>query len=84
VCRFLRARKWDFEASKKMIFEAETWRREFKVDELYETFTFPERRAVMDLYPQYYHKTDKVCPSFRYTDSVWSPHLHRTANSFRT
>ncbi|WFD17815.1 hypothetical protein MCAP1_000024 [Malassezia caprae] len=37
----------------------DTWRREYKVDELYETFTFPEKEAVSKLYPQFYHKTDK-------------------------
>lgn len=42
-----------------MILEAEAWRRENKVDELYETFTFPEKEAVNKLYPQFYHKTDK-------------------------
>ena len=59
MCRFLRARKWDFEAAKSMLFESETWRREFKVDELYENFSFPEKEAVNELYPKFYHKTDK-------------------------
>ena len=55
----MRARKWDFEAAKSMLFESETWRREFKVDELYENFSFPEKEAVNELYPKFYHKTDK-------------------------
>lgn len=59
VCRFLRARKWDFEAAKEMLFEAEAWRRQNKVDELYENFSFPEKEAVNELYPQFYHMTDK-------------------------
>lgn len=59
VCRFLRARKWDYHAANGMMMEAEKWRREYKVDELYETFTFPEKEAVNELYPQFYHKTDK-------------------------
>ena len=42
-----------------MLFESETWRREFKVDELYENFSFPEKEAVNELYPKFYHKTDK-------------------------
>ncbi|WFD25806.1 hypothetical protein MNAN1_000772 [Malassezia nana] len=50
---------WDYNASKDMILEAEAWRRENKVDELYETFTFPEKEAVSKLYPKFYHKTDK-------------------------
>lgn len=59
MCRFLRARKWDYQAAKDMMFEAEVWRREFKVDEMYESFTFPEADEVDKLYPKYYHKTDK-------------------------
>lgn len=42
-----------------MFVEAENWRKEFKVDELYETFEFPEREKVSKLYPQFYHRTDK-------------------------
>lgn len=59
LCRFLRARKWDFEAAKGMLLESEEWRRDFKVDELYEHFSFPEKEEVNKLYPQFYHKTDK-------------------------
>ncbi|WFD33010.1 hypothetical protein MSPP1_004067 [Malassezia sp. CBS 17886] len=58
LCRFLRARKWDFNETLSMFLEAEKWRRENHVDELYETFTFPEREAVSKLYPKFYHKTD--------------------------
>lgn len=59
VCRFLRARKWDLAATEAMFIEAETWRKENKVDELYAEFTFPEKEAVSKLYPKFYHKTDK-------------------------
>lgn len=58
VCRFLRARKWDLAAAKAMFIEAENWRKENKVDELYATFTFPEKEAVSKLYPKFYHKVD--------------------------
>lgn len=60
LCRFLRARKWDLAATESMFVEAEQWRRNEKVDELYETFRFPEKEAVQKIYPQYYHKTDNV------------------------
>ena len=36
LCRFLRARKWDFDASLAMFEASEKWRKEFKVDELYQ------------------------------------------------
>lgn len=36
------------------------WRTEFKVDELYEHFEYPELVEVDKLYPKFYHKTDKV------------------------
>ncbi len=63
VCRFLRARKWDLDASLAMFEEAERWRKEFKVDELYDNFEYPEKEEVDKYYPQYYHKTDKVSAS---------------------
>ncbi|WFD33282.1 hypothetical protein MCUN1_000095 [Malassezia cuniculi] len=50
---------WDLNDTEAMFVEAENWRKEFKVDELYETFQFPEREAVNKLYPQFYHRTDK-------------------------
>lgn len=59
VCRFLRARKWDLQAAETMFTEAETWRKENHVDQLYAEFTFPEKEAVSKLYPKFYHKVDK-------------------------
>jgi hypothetical protein len=58
--RFLRARKFDLAQTKLMFENAEKWRKDFKVDELYESFDYKEREAVNKLYPQYYHKTDNV------------------------
>jgi hypothetical protein len=60
VCRFLRARKWDLAATMAMFEESEKWRKEFKVDELYHNFEYPEKEQVNEVYPQYYHKQDKV------------------------
>ncbi|KAF8324063.1 hypothetical protein DL93DRAFT_91013 [Clavulina sp. PMI_390] len=59
LLRFLRARKFDLAAAKTMIIDAEKWRKEFGVPELSKGFDFPEREAVAEIYPQYYHKTDK-------------------------
>ncbi|KIY67983.1 hypothetical protein CYLTODRAFT_352156 [Cylindrobasidium torrendii FP15055 ss-10] len=60
LLRFLRARKFNVANTKKMLKEAEEWRKEFGVDELMKTFTFDEQEAVDKLYPQYYHKMDKA------------------------
>ncbi|CAG8623483.1 12109_t:CDS:1 [Acaulospora colombiana] len=59
LLRFLRARKFDINKSKKMFFDCENWRKEFGVDELVKTFEYKERDEVMKHYPRYYHKTDK-------------------------
>lgn len=41
----------------------EQWRSGFNggVDNLVRTFDYKERPQVFKYYPQYYHKTDKVC-----------------------
>jgi hypothetical protein len=43
--------------------DSEKWRSEFGggVDELTRTFEYPEKKEIFQYYPQYYHKTDKVC-----------------------
>jgi hypothetical protein len=38
--RFLRARKFDLAKAKVMFIDCEKWRKDFKVDELYETFDY--------------------------------------------
>ncbi|UZJ51651.1 hypothetical protein CBS101457_000971 [Exobasidium rhododendri] len=58
ICRFLRARKWDLNASIEMFEASEKWRKEFKVDDLYDNFEYPEKEEVNKWYPQFYHKTD--------------------------
>ncbi|KAF2096760.1 putative phosphatidylinositol transporter [Rhizodiscina lignyota] len=62
MLRFLRARKFNVEHSKKMFVDCENWRKDFGgvgVDELTRTFDYPEKAKVFEYYPQYYHKTDK-------------------------
>jgi hypothetical protein len=44
-----------------MFTDCENWRKEYGVDELVHSFQFTEREQVNKYYPQYYHKTDKVC-----------------------
>lgn len=44
--------------------DCEKWRSEYAgvgVEELVRTFDYKERPEVFKYYPQYYHKTDKVC-----------------------
>ncbi|KAI9843084.1 MAG: cytosolic factor, phosphatidylinositol/phosphatidylcholine transfer protein [Sclerophora amabilis] len=59
LLRFLRARKFSVELSKKMFIECEKWRQDFGVDELVRNFQYDEKSKVFEYYPQYYHKTDK-------------------------
>ncbi|KAI5298169.1 cytosolic factor, phosphatidylinositol/phosphatidylcholine transfer protein, partial [Ascosphaera atra] len=58
MLRFLRARKFNVEASKQMFIKCEQWRKEFNTDELVRTFVYVEKPLVFQYYPQYYHKTD--------------------------
>ncbi|KAI9670209.1 MAG: cytosolic factor, phosphatidylinositol/phosphatidylcholine transfer protein [Alyxoria varia] len=61
LLRFLRARKFNVEASKQMFVDCEKWRKEFQggVDDLVRNFDYKERPQVFEYYPQYYHKIDK-------------------------
>ncbi|KAF2758128.1 hypothetical protein EJ05DRAFT_500647 [Pseudovirgaria hyperparasitica] len=61
MLRFLRARKFDVEASKKMFIDCEEWRKTFGggLDDLTRNFDYKEKPQVFAYYPQYYHKTDK-------------------------
>lgn len=69
-----------------MIETCEKWRRDFKVDELYETFDYKEKEAVNNIYPQFYHKVDKVrccslllcfrCQPAHDSSLGWSPCVH--------
>ncbi|KAK4552759.1 cytosolic factor, phosphatidylinositol/phosphatidylcholine transfer protein [Recurvomyces mirabilis] len=61
MLRFLRARKFDVQLSRKMFEECEQWRNQFGggVDNLVQNFDYKEKPQVFAYYPQYYHKTDK-------------------------
>ncbi|ESK95010.1 sec14 cytosolic factor family sec14 [Moniliophthora roreri MCA 2997] len=63
--RFLRARKYDLVQAKKMFADAQQWRKTVEgvgIDELYkqiDPFDYPEREAVFNYWPMWFHKTDK-------------------------
>ncbi|KAL1961259.1 hypothetical protein VTO42DRAFT_3205 [Malbranchea cinnamomea] len=59
LLRFLRARKFNVQASKDMFIASEKWRKEFGTDDLATDFEYTEKAEVFKYYPQYYHKTDK-------------------------
>ncbi len=54
--------------------DTEKWRKEFGTDDLPRTFEYKEKPQVSQYYPQYYHKTDKVCSSPLTVDFL--PRLH--------
>ena len=58
--RFLRARQHDLKRAKEMYAATVKWRAEFGTDTILEDFHFHERDAFISLYPQGYHKTDKM------------------------
>ena len=58
--RFLRARQHDLKRAKEMFLNHLKWRKEMGVDTIIETFHFHERDAFLTLYPQGYHKTDRL------------------------
>ena len=50
--RFLRARKFDLVKAKTMWIDTQNWKKSFKVDELYDTFEYSEKKEVDKLYPR--------------------------------
>lgn len=58
LLRFLRARKFDINLSKKMFEDCEKWRTEFGTNTILDDFHYDEKPLVAKFYPQYYHKTD--------------------------
>ncbi|KAJ2921164.1 hypothetical protein H1R20_g2486, partial [Candolleomyces eurysporus] len=65
LLRFLKARKFDLQHSKQMFKDCYNWRKNVEnigIDELYrkiDPFDFPERNAIFDCWPMWFHKTDK-------------------------
>lgn len=58
--RFLRARKFDPEKALKQFTDAETWRKQHNVDQLYRTFPSDEFELAKKYYPTWTGRRDKV------------------------
>ena len=58
--RFLRARSHDLAKAEAMFASHLKWRRDFGTDTILEDFVYDEREAFLALYPQGYHKVDKL------------------------
>ena len=58
--RFLRARQHDLPRAKEMFLNHLKWRKEMGIDTILDDFHFHERDAFLTLYPQGYHKTDRL------------------------
>lgn len=65
LLRFLRARNYDLKQATKMLRDCQEWRKTVDgvgIDSLYreiDPFDFPERQAVFESWPMWFHKTDK-------------------------
>ena len=71
IRRFLRARQHDLEKARHMYAEHVKWRKEFDVAGIVKDFNFHERDLFLTLYPQGYHKTDKLVS----TSPALQPHI---------
>lgn len=60
LLRFLRARDYDHERALNMLLDHLQWRQEEGVDHILTDFNFSEREEFLSVYPQGYHKTDKL------------------------
>ncbi|KAJ3261278.1 cytosolic factor, phosphatidylinositol/phosphatidylcholine transfer protein [Chytriomyces hyalinus] len=60
LLRFLKARKFDLEKSMLMFNNYLQWRQSFGVEDIVNKFVYPEYDKVMELYPRFYHKLDKL------------------------
>ncbi|KAJ3072206.1 cytosolic factor, phosphatidylinositol/phosphatidylcholine transfer protein [Podochytrium sp. JEL0797] len=58
LLRFLKARNNHPEKALKMFLAWQEWRATAKVDEIVQSFSFPEHDALSIIYPRFYHKTD--------------------------
>eukprot|EP00897_Mesotaenium_endlicherianum_P002499 jgi/Mesen1/2277/ME000154S01446 len=59
LLRFLRAKRLDLTKAAEMYEAYLAWRDENKLDSIVESWEYPELEAVLDSWPQFWHKTDK-------------------------
>jgi hypothetical protein len=59
LLRFLKARRFDIGKTKEMLIDYENWHKESDVPGIIKSFAYPEQAKVAQLYPRFYHKTDK-------------------------
>ena len=71
--RFLRARQHDTEKAKEMWLRHLAWRKEVGADNILDDFHFQERDVFLSIYPQGYHKTDKMVRRANQTHSALCP-----------
>ncbi|TPX67450.1 hypothetical protein CcCBS67573_g07496 [Chytriomyces confervae] len=57
--RFLKARNFDVPLATAMFIKWREWYVQERVDDILQTFTFPELPALREIYPRFQHKTDK-------------------------
>ncbi len=60
IRRFVRARQHDLDRAYTMLVNHIAWRKETGADNILDTFSFSERDSFLTIYPQGYHKTDKM------------------------
>jgi hypothetical protein len=58
--RFLRARRYDADKAEKQFSDAEAWRKQHNVDELFRTFETNEMELSKMFYPRWTGRRDKV------------------------
>ena len=59
LCRYLRARQFDVNKTVELYNKMIQWRKDFEVEKLMVSFRFPEIKQVLEIYPTFYHKTDR-------------------------
>jgi len=69
--RFLRARRYDEDKAQKQFSDAEAWRRQHDVDELFRTFDTSEMELSRKFYPRWTGRRDKVRRNLRVSKIRW-------------
>jgi glutamate synthase domain-containing protein 3 len=60
IRRFVRARQHDLDRAHVMLVNHIKWRKEVDADGILDNFEYQERDSFLTIYPQGYHKTDKM------------------------